>query len=132
MNILLDYDNETDNKYRWKTDVDGVRFSMYIPKWRVPKPIPRSININIYSEEEIEYHRNTYSKEDYENDEGLKLQKIIAKVERKSDHIERVRFDPVGVPKTWEIGSPYIPIELLPFREINSLIITVEWMYKDV
>ena len=132
MNEFFAYWKETENKYRWDTDVDGVRFSMYIPKWRVPEPYPNKIGIRIYLEDEIQFYGNEYVRKDYENDDNLKFQDIIAKVEKKYYCTKTVRFDPVGVPKTWEIGSPYIPIELMPFRDINSLIISVKWMYEDV
>lgn len=36
---FLAYRKETENKYRWDADIDGVRFELYIPKWRVPDVI---------------------------------------------------------------------------------------------
>ena len=43
------------------------------------------------------------------------------------DHTQTVRFDPVGEPENWEIGSPYIPETILPDAAITELIIEIEW-----
>ena len=39
----LEAAKETDNKLRWDVDIDDTRFSLYIPKWRVPQPWPSRI-----------------------------------------------------------------------------------------
>jgi hypothetical protein len=41
--VLMNPSKETENMLRWSDDIDGVNFSLYIPKWRVPKPWPSSI-----------------------------------------------------------------------------------------
>ena len=40
----LDLFKSTDNKLRWDEDVDGIKFELYIPKWRVPEPVPPTIS----------------------------------------------------------------------------------------
>lgn len=45
--VLLDAAKQTANKVRWDADIDGTRFSLYIPKWRVPVPWPELIRVTI-------------------------------------------------------------------------------------
>ena len=44
---LLEETKETENKVRWDADIEGTRFSLYIPKWRVPEPWPRLIHVTV-------------------------------------------------------------------------------------
>ena len=45
--VWMALDKETDNKVRWTADVDGVTFSLYVPKWRVPEPWPSRIRVTV-------------------------------------------------------------------------------------
>jgi len=44
---LMEPSKETDNKLRWKADVEGVSFKLYVPKWRVPRPWPTRILVRV-------------------------------------------------------------------------------------
>jgi hypothetical protein len=44
---LLEETKETDNKVRWDADIEGIRFSLYTPKWRVPEPWPLQIHVTV-------------------------------------------------------------------------------------
>ena len=42
--ILADHKG-TDSKLRWDADINGAPFELYIPKWRVPDPVPSVIRV---------------------------------------------------------------------------------------
>jgi hypothetical protein len=108
---------ETDNKLRWVTDVDGVPFQLYIPKWRVPTPWPKRIRVSVR-----EIKRPTSPSI------GSKPRdRIVVFVERVRDHTKTVRFAPLGEPKDWQLGQPYIPYQLLPNENVKYLRVDVEW-----
>jgi hypothetical protein len=124
---LMDPSSETDNKLRWQADINGVGFKLYIPKWRAPRPWPKRIIVGV---------ADSLIDTDLPSTSGLARAvapttdlelPIVAFVERTSDHTETVRFTPVGDPKNWEIGEPYIPYSLLPAGECQKLQIKVRW-----
>lgn len=43
----MELKKETDNKIRWDKVIDNTPFELYIPKWIVPNPKPREIEIEI-------------------------------------------------------------------------------------
>lgn len=124
---FLAYSKETENKYRWDCDCDGVKFSLYIPKWRVPEPYPRTINIKLHPLGSGIVMGRKYLKEAYEKDLALRKRPIIARLKRTSDHTKTVRFDPDYNSQWWDIGSPYIPAHILPSPDIKEIYIEVEW-----
>lgn len=124
---FLAYRKETENKYRWDADIEGVKFSLYIPKWRVPDGLPGTIYVRIYDVKDAPRDLPAYTRMQIEQQPGLREEKIIARIKRCRDHTKTVRFDPIGDPKNWEIGSPYIPDKILPKADITELIIEIEW-----
>jgi hypothetical protein len=120
--IVLSYmepSKVTDNKLRWQTDVDGVPFKLYVPKWRVPTPWPRQILVRI-SSCDGPVDRTRGRQDDL-------LRPIVTVVHRTSDHTGTVRFTPAGDPRDWELGEPYIPYSLLPEPTVKELVVEVEW-----
>ncbi len=45
---VLHYKKETENKLRWDAMVEDTPFEFYIPKWRVPYPIPQFLKVTLY------------------------------------------------------------------------------------
>jgi len=122
MKEILAYFKETGNKYRWDADCDGTKFEIYIPKLRVPEPIPETIQISIYKEENKQLESLTGNQDPYSD-----LRKpIIALLKMNEEMTKTVRYDPVNEFKL-EIGSPYIPISLLEYPYPDKLIIRIDW-----
>lgn len=117
---LMHPSKETDNKLRWSRDVEGVAFKLYIPKDRVPKPWPRRVHVTI-----SEYSAG--SPEAAASGQGNREEPIVCVVEKVSGHTETVRYRPLGDPKTWELGEPYIPLALLPANLPERLHVEVRW-----
>lgn len=109
---LFDSAKETDNKLRWDTHVEGTRFSLYIPKWRVPQPWPSRIWVNVMPRRAPCEERSNLAPEDVELDSSLTHEPIVATVSRRTDHSETIRYRPLGDSKLWEVGEPYVPISL--------------------
>lgn len=118
---LMAPSKQTDNKLRWETDVDGVKFKLYIPKMRVPRPWPLRILVRVCDIDQS-------SGDEMAEPIDPSLERGITSAVRKvSEHTETVRFDPEGNPNEWEIGSPYIPFSLLPHRSVENLQIQIWW-----
>ena len=122
MKPILAYFKETGNKYRWDADCDGAPFEIYIPKLRVPEPIPEIIQVGIYNIEDKQFGSIT----------GIQVpnsdvsKPIIALLKFKDEKTKTVRYDPMNEFKL-EIGSPYIPISLLTFPYPDKLTIKIDW-----
>jgi hypothetical protein len=124
--MVFDASSQTDNKLRWHATLDGVEFKLYIPKWRVPEPWPRTIAINLSPRREMVEDSPNLSREVVEQDPTVRAEPIVATVRRVSDHTETTRYDPVGDPREWEIGSPYIP-HSLTFGKTEFVRFIVMW-----
>ena len=119
---LFEPSKETEGKLRWSTYVesDNTYFHLYIPKWRVPEPWPGRIFVSIDSFDEdpataIEKGRTMSDAEP--------IEEIL---EMKAEHTKTIRFSPVGDPKSWHTGEPYIPFSLVP-PESHYLRLRVKW-----
>ena len=125
MTEILMYSKETDNKYRWDVDIGETKFELYIPKWRVPNPVPQRIKVDLYYPPNLPnvYH---LSCELALTDPDLCKLPIIAEVCHHSGLTQTVRFDPIDQ-KEPELGSPYIPFQLIPDGHIERIVICVQW-----
>src|ERR1700680_1351555 len=47
-NCKLDLVKSTERKLRWDENIDGTNFELYVPKWRVPEPMPPLISVRIF------------------------------------------------------------------------------------
>ncbi len=126
MMTVLTLSKETRNKIRWDAVVDDAQFELYIPKWRVPDPLPVRIFVEVsHAESANEWKRydplTPPSKEEDRN------RPILALVERVCKQTKTVRFKPRGDPNNCEIGEPYIPFTLLPDPLADRVLIKVEW-----
>ena len=91
----LVFDKETENKWRWVANIDGVAFKFYMPQQFVPQPPPSQIVVGI----ETDAARAT-----------VHPANIKAAVEYVEELTETVRYAPTGDPKNWPIGEPYVPM----------------------
>ncbi len=110
---LMDPSKETDNKLRQESNVDGVGFELYIPKWRVPRSWPVRIIVsirNLFTDEGWTPSRPSI---DVGQGDAAMERPIVAIVDKVKEHTKTVRFAPRGKREEWEIGEPYIPCSLL-------------------
>jgi len=121
---LLEEAKETDNKIRWDTRIDGTRFSLYIPKWRVPEPLPRLIHVTIspYTQQQS----LTLSPAAAHTVPESRKEPIVAHLKRVKEHTQTIRYQPEGDASAWEVGEPYIPTPMT-YSEAERLTIMVQW-----
>ncbi len=114
---------ETDGKYRWDADYEEVRFSVYIPKWRVPWPIPLDIMVRLYGESEYRTKIKSVGQSDVLRDPARTRKPIWARIAYNGLHSLTARYDC----ESSEIGSLYIPHGMLESPIPLSLVISVIW-----
>lgn len=124
---MLAYTKKTENKYRWDSIEFDTVFSLYIPKWRVPEPKPSSIYVNLFNFKSYNKSIVNYSKNDIEIHPELRNRSIVSVIKWTSEHTKTARFDPIIGLNDAEIGSPYIPFDLLPDRIAKELVIEINW-----
>lgn len=122
--IWLDRDKETDNKVRWSVEVDGVPFSLYVPKWRVPEPWPARIRVGIRPDT-AEVLPST-SRDAVTVAPEARRRPIEVRVARVEDKTETIRYAPVEHGSDAEIGEPYIPKSFTEDGE-ERLVVSVTW-----
>jgi hypothetical protein len=126
MKEVLMYFKETENKYRWDADIDGAKFELYIPKWRVPKIVPQKIKVTIYFPPYLP-SVSRLTRDFAKKDPDLCTTPITSKIQHHSDHKKTIRYNP-SEQNDPEIGSPYFPIQLLPQEPVDNMVICVQWL----
>ena len=145
----LRFDKDTDRKYRWVTDVDGVKFQLYIQDERVAQPVSDIIEVSIFADKQI-YHR-TLSRvgsktvadlTQVDKDElatigltGEMLRTagataILGGVQDPKDHTQTYRYNAFRHDPPMAFGDPYIPKSV--FRRSdppNRLLFLVKWTH---
>ena len=122
----FDASKETDNKLRWDTTIEDTVFSLYIPKWRVPEPWPRTIGLCVSPRRQESLDLPNLSPADVQEDPASRLEPLVATVQFLREHTKTLRYDPVGDPSDWEVGNPYVP-HSLTFGECRRLRLIVLW-----
>jgi hypothetical protein len=129
LSLVLELKKETENKIRWDKVIDNTPFELYIPKWRVPSPKPREVEIEV-----LPYNNSAINTPptitQVKNNPNLKNNSIIANLTIFGDHSRTVRYDPMGDENMWEIGSVYIPISILNEKGLygkEKILIKVKW-----
>jgi len=124
MKHTLQYSKETDGKLRWDKDIDGTLFELYIPKWRVPEPLPETIYVEFldYNPDTFETDARQYSNK-VECGEDIK---ILLFYDR--EHSVTYRYTPNKnyYSNNWPLGKPYIPKSIIPDKP-ERLVIHVKW-----
>lgn len=122
--VLLEEAKETDNKVRWDADIKDVRFSLYIPKWRVPEPWPRLIHVAVSPR--TQQRPLLLSQAAARKAPESRKEPIVAHIKKFKDCTETIRYKPEGDASDWEIGEPYIPT-LMTCGGAECLTIAVNW-----
>jgi hypothetical protein len=131
---LLVEGKQTDNKVRWDVDIEGTKFSLHIPKWRVPEPWPAVIQVFV-EPSTGDMAPGLLRSETVEDPSSLR-KPIIADLVLFEWKTRTIRYKP-RIPKRLtelvrneqslaEIGEPYIPIEMT-FDGAEHLRFTVHW-----
>lgn len=119
--------DDTGGTLVWSASTSNARFYLYMPKWRVPEPWPALITVRITDNlTEWEKYEPLTPTAAQKNPERLE-RPIFAKIGYPKPHTETFRYDPFDVQDEAEIGSPYIPMSLLPFEPPEVLLIQVRW-----
>jgi len=130
---LMRSSKETDQKLRWELVTDeGTKFSLYVPKWRVPEPWPGKIWVGVALTPNEEATYQCLTREQALKEPNLRFRPITSCVERYQEKTRTVRFKPADEIDDYEIGEPYIPNELLPAKDAQDLMIEVHWEPKSI
>jgi hypothetical protein len=148
-NCRLSFAKPTDAKLRWDEDIDGTPFELYIPKWRVPDPVPRAISVRMWiipkaiSVGTLPPSSGTLLNAGVDLSEIGCLQEllpvvrgpveypIISVVHFDRVHTKTVRYSPLGDQKKWEIGQPYVPQSVLSVPYPGQLVLQVRWLARS-
>jgi len=122
----LIYNKETDYTYRWIININDVAFKLVILKWRVPKPLPKIINVRLDQgkHDTIRYWTNI----ELLNNSAIALKPIKENLIFHEDHTETYRYKAITINDNTAIEDVYIPKELT-FHKAPHLAITVSWDY---
>ena len=125
--VIMESRKETANKLVWHARLSDADFSLYVPKSCVPEPWPGRIRVTIAmipGDDPTELRAPRVDR----------LEPIQAVVDFGEPKTKTVRCRPRGAPTEWEIGEPYIPIEVferladsIPANVPVALKLTVAW-----
>jgi hypothetical protein len=140
-------DKTTDESFRWKTLVDEVTFSLYIFQERVPRPVPKIIEVSVYDDKSLFTTLLTrvgkksvaeLSNQDKEDLHQIGVEEshlrvagdnaIIGAAFKGSVHIETVRYNAPRHFKEYEFGDPYVPQSILRYPYPERLLFLVRWI----
>ena len=124
---VLIVDKETERKLRWGKEIGETTFSLYIPKWRVPKPWPKKIYVDIEPAVSLGKRRKRHTRADAQRNKELNRKPITAMIRSLQEHTKTLRYQPLGHGDDWDIGEPYIPYELT-HDSSEYLQLTVNWV----
>jgi len=123
---ILESAKVTDNKLRWDVMINDVKFSLYIPQWRVPRPWPSKIYVRVDPRRDEGADLPNLAQEAVKKDATLTHEPVVATVEFFEEMTQTIRYRPVGDDKNWEIGEPYVP-KLLTFNGAKRLRLIILW-----
>jgi hypothetical protein len=119
------YAEEKSSYYCWKFKKLGVPSSLYIQKWRVPNPVPATIDVSIrFRGEFLPENMNTATT--IKKFPDLKNESIIQNVHKVSEHTKTIRFDMTGNDRP--ITSIYVPKEMIGEKTNQNMIqVIIDW-----
>lgn len=115
---------ETTSFHCWEYKQDKTISKLYIPKWRVPEPIPTIVSVSVDTHNGFE--ENRISERDILRNPQKKRLPIVVLGERVSDHQYTIRFDTNNYNN--QINSLYVPYTFLEENlDIKKVMIKVQW-----
>lgn len=127
MTFDLNYHKETENKHRWLIRTADLEFSVYVPKWRVPEPTPAYIRVTIVSNHDLPEKVAHLTFEDVNRNPERAKEPILVQLTPVEELTKTIRFDPVGDPDFWEIGSPYISKDVFEDGPPDPMWLSIRW-----
>jgi hypothetical protein len=130
-------------------DIEGVKFQLYIFQQRVPRPVPKIIEVSVFDDKSLftalltKVGRKSVSQ--LSDQDKIELDKIgldeaqiraaggeailgAAFKPPNADHTETVRYDASRDFKDLEFGDPYIPKSILREPYPERLLFLVRWV----
>lgn len=98
--------------------------TLYIQKWRVPSPLPTTLDISVRLKGEYE-PQEVLSRGDFNRFPQNKDKPIIEFVHRVSEHNHTIRFDADGIHRPF--NTIYLPKYLLKNNEQNMIQVIIDW-----
>jgi len=102
-----------------------VEFRLYVHKWRVPEPYPRTIYVKI-EPSQIQQKPKFLSVDEALDNPDLRTKPINAILHGFKRYPDAFRYHPIEDQREWEIGEPYIPYDFT-FGESEYLKLTIKW-----
>lgn len=98
--------------------------TLYIQKWRVPSPIPATLDISIRFKGEYE-PQEIITQDDFSKFPKYRDKPVIEFVNRVSEHTHTIRFDADGIHRPF--NTIYLPKYLIKNIEQNRLQVIIDW-----
>ncbi len=125
MITVFKYEGETDLTYSWASRRDHLLTVLQIYRWRVPEPVPRYIEVGIFSRENF-IVRNYGGKEKYSSNPGRRAEDIVWNVVKDQVNSNTISYLAEAP------GSPFesitIPQYFLKGKEEEKLQVMVKWL----
>jgi len=142
-------DKKTDESFRWKRDVDGVKFQLYIFQERVPRPVPKIIEVSVFDDKSLftalltRVGRKSVSQlseidksaldtigldEAQIRNAGAEAILGAAFKPQGADRTKTVRYNASRNFKDLEFGDPYVPKSILRDPYPERLLFLVRWI----
>lgn len=125
MSGVFSYDSETEGYYVWSFHEDREKSKLYIARWRVPNPIPRTVEVFAKFADEHEIER-VITRRSFGMDPEQKREPIVRFARRVSCHTNTIRFDTYG----WDrpFNTIYVPLSWLEGHEDEKeMQVIVRW-----
>jgi hypothetical protein len=103
----------------------GISSSLYIYKWRVPTPVPSSIDVSVRFRGEYE-PQEVMKINDFKNNPANKEKPIVEYVYNSRENTKTIRYDADGYYKPFT--SIYLPKFMVDHRiQENSFQVIIDW-----
>lgn len=145
----LRFNKETDEKFRWIKDIKGVQCKLYITHERVPRPVPKTIEVSVFTDKSLyttvvtklgkkSVGQLTDSDRSYLKMIGIEDAQIAvagsdailgaAFLSPDPEHTQTVRYNAGRKILELEFGDPYIPRSIRPQPYPERLLFLVRWV----
>jgi hypothetical protein len=122
---ILESWKTTQDKLRWDGKFSGIQWEIYIPKWRVPKPWPGLIRVKIGLPDEFGLLPTFEPSAEFSDSDSVT---VICRRNWDFHSPNDAQFEPLGNDEqSWQIGTSYIPFDLLPDPLCERVVVQVSW-----
>ena len=107
---------EDDRKAVFRRD----EFKLYVPLVELREPLPTTILVELFFPWALENNKP-------ENDSKDTIDVVVQKKRPDRQAVNSVVYAPIGDPKTWKIGKPYIPHKILDHSAPEYVFVRVRY-----